>query len=543
MALLSSSSSSNLLVSTVAVGLLAYNLITWFLRWRRLRHIPGPPAAGWSKLWLLRHVVSGRLCTKLEELSGKYGPLVRIGPDWVICSDSDEIRRIWGPRSGYYRADWYRATRLSPDEENVLTIVDDKAHHQLRSQIQPGYAGKDLDSHEPLVDAQIQKLVALLERKYLSTTAVTRPCDLARTMQYLTQDTITAGGFGQALGYLDADSDIYGVIEASEAPLLPVHILPFVPVLQMVVSSFLFRPLLPKPTDKHGVGRFLGVIKRFVDERYDGVPDSDPDPDPEHNNAADGGKKQNTVKPVRRSDILQTFVDSDLRRGQVESEALVTLFGGTDTTATGLRNTIFFLTANPTAYRALQAEIDEEMARARTSKNDPDQLDDNEGAIIPDRQALRLPYLAACIREGLRLWPPIMGVMGKQSDRDDVLCGQRVPAGTKVGWAALAVMKDQRVFGDNADVFEPRRWLDADPARLREMEAAYGLAFATGSRWECLGKKLAYVELRKVIFELFRRFDFAMVTPMEPFQWVNHGLTAQHNMKIRITKRVLAGGA
>ncbi|KAI1381952.1 cytochrome P450 family protein [Hypoxylon crocopeplum] len=494
----------------LVVGLLAYHLITRFVQWRRLRHIPGPPAAGWSKIWLLRHVVSGRLCTKLEETCNEYGPLVRVGPDWVVCGDSVEIRRIWGLRSGYYRTDWYRATRLNPDEENVLTIVDNKAHHQLRSRLQPAYAGKGMDDREPIVDAQVSNLIALIERKYISTEKVTRPCDLARTMQYLTQDTITAVGFGKALGYLDADKDIYGVIEACEAPLLPVHILAFVPILQKIVSSFLFRPLLPKPTDEGGVGPFLGVIKKFVDERY-------------------GGGQEEKTK-IRRKDILQSFVDSDLRRSQVESEALVTLFGGTDTTATGLRNTIFFLTANPAAYRALQAEID---SATTTTATRP---------VIADDHAASLPYLGACIREGLRLWPPSMGVMGKQSDGDDVLCGLRVPAKTKVGWAALAVMKDRRVFGENADVFEPRRWIDADAAQLREMEAVYGLVFATGTRWECLGKKLAYVELRKVIFELFRRYDFAMVTPMEPFQWVNHGLTAQHNMRIRITKRIFPNG-
>ena len=125
--------------------------------------------------------------------------------------------------------------------------------------------------------------------------------------------------------------------------------------------------------------------------------------------------------------------------------------------------------------------------------------------LVPSSQttmAKSLPYLQACIEEGLRLWPPSMGLMGKVSDQDDVVCRMKVRAGTQVGWAALAVMKDRAVFGENADVFEPRRWIDAEPAQLKEMEATYGLVLAAGTRWECLGKRLAYVELGKVLFEV-----------------------------------------
>jgi cytochrome P450 len=63
-------------------------------------------------------------------------------------------------------------------------------------------------------------------------------------------------------------------------------------------------------------------------------------------------------------------------------------------------------------------------------------------------------------------------------------------------------MKDKEVFGADADVFAPERWLTADPDRLKTMEAVQGLVFAGGTRWECLGKRLAYIELNKAIFEV-----------------------------------------
>lgn len=353
---------------------------------------------------------------------------------------------------------------MNPDEDNVLTVTENKTHHRLRAHLLAGYAGKGIDNEEQRVDEQIKKLIALVERKYLSTRKTMRPCNLARTMQYLTQDVITAVGFGKAAGYLDVDEDMFGVLETSEFVLLPVHIISLLPILRKLLETSLVKPFLPKPTDKHGVGRFLGVVKSHVDTRYG--PDK-----------------------IRNNDVIQTFVDSGLSRSQVESEALVTMFGGTDTTATGLRNTVFYLSTNPNVYRLLQAEID---AAAKSATR----------PIIADNHAKSLPYLQACIKEGLRLWPPSMGLMGKISDQDDVVCGIKVPAKTQVAWAALAVMKDRAVFGENADVFEPRRWIDAEPAQLKEMEATYGLVFAGGTRWECLGRRLAYVELGKALFEV-----------------------------------------
>ncbi|KAB5576338.1 cytochrome P450 [Coniochaeta sp. 2T2.1] len=98
-------------------------------------------------------------------------------------------------------------------------------------------------------------------------------------------------------------------------------------------------------------------------------------------------------------------------------------------------------------------------------------------------------------------------------------------------------MKDTHVFGADAEVFSPERWLDADPERLEAMEDVQGLVFASGTRRECLGKRLAQLELEKALFELFRRFDFAMLDPVHPFTWFSFGTTLHQGMKVKIAAR------
>ena len=38
-------------------------------------------------------------------------------------------------------------------------------------------------------------------------------------------------------------------------------------------------------------------------------------------------------------------------------------------------------------------------------------------------------------------------------------------------------------------------------------------------------------------FQLFHRFDFSIVNPIEPFQWNNQGFTKSEHMNVKITKR------
>ncbi|KAK5653208.1 hypothetical protein OQA88_9106 [Cercophora sp. LCS_1] len=488
-----------LVAAFLAFGI--YIFISRFRTWYRLRHIPGPTSAGWSKLWLLKHQLGGRLPKDLADACEKYGSLTRVGPNWLVCSDPAEIRRTWSIRSGYRRADWYKGFRFDPNSDSILTSVDNNEHHRLKRNLLPGYLGNGQPNQEKVVDSHIGNFLRLIERCYLSDgEGDLRSMDMGRVCQYLTQDITSALEFGEAFGYIEANRDRDGVIEALEGMQLPVAILAFLPALLWVVTSRWAKPLMPKPTDKTGIGKLVGMIQKRVAARY-------------------GADRK------RGTDVLQQFVESGLTRKEVEAEALVHLLGGADTTATALRNTIFYLSTSPAAYARLRSEIAAFLPQA----NRP---------VISDAQAKSLPYLQACIKEALRMWPPISGLAPKVSGKDDVICGKKVPAGTYVAWAIFGAMKDKAVFGADAEIFEPGRWIGKNEQKLREMESAQGLVFNTGTRWECLGRRLAYLELGKALFELFARYDFAMMNPVQPFHWNAPGLTIQEAMNVRITKRV-----
>lgn len=162
---------------------------------------------------------------------------------------------------------------------------------------------------------------------------------------------------------------------------------------------------------------------------------------------------------------------------------------GSDTTATVLRTIMANVATHAEVYSRLQAEIDAAAAKGRISSP------------VTDAEARKLSYLQACIKEGLRIWPPITGIMPRISTEDAVVCGVPIPAGTNVAWSPRAVMRNQDVFGADADVYRPGRWLEADADRLQAMDSAVDLCFGQG-RWGCLGRPIAMIELNKMVVEV-----------------------------------------
>jgi cytochrome P450 len=178
-----------------------------------------------------------------------------------------------------------------------------------------------------------------------------------------------------------------------------------------------------------------------------------------------------------------------MEQRQIQSEVLLQVVAGSDTTATAIRMTVFFLATNPQAYARLQKEIDEGIATGKISTP------------ITNAEGKALPYLQAVIRESIRFHPPVFNLLPKVVPRGgDTLCGQFVPGGTEIGVNPWSMVRRPEIFGDDPDVFRPERWLEASSERRAEMEKVGELIFGHG-RFMCAGKVLAFMELNKTFVE------------------------------------------
>lgn len=141
---------------------------------------------------------------------------------------------------------------------------------------------------------------------------------------------------------------------------------------------------------------------------------------------------------------------------------------------------LYYLMKHPPVLRKLYVEIDA-----------ADEAGNLSSPHIRYREAIKLPYLDACIKESLRLHPPLGTSMPRHVPAGGVeLAGTFFPAGTKVGVNAAVVQYDRGVFGDDAEVFRPERWLVEEQEKLAQMERTM-LVFGAGKR-TCIGMHVSF---------------------------------------------------
>lgn len=486
--------------------LLLYILVDRIIVYHRLSHIPGPIFAPLSRLPLFLISAGGSLSHDCLDLTRKYGPLCRIGPNHVLTSSPDLLRRMNAPRSPYRRSAWYGAVRAKPRIDTMLSTRSEAKHSELRRKMKAGYDGKENERLEPEIDAGIAAFVDLIEREYVYTTengkTKGKPMDLALTALYWSNDAMGRIAFGKELGDCRDNKDNFDFIKAVRQGMPIIVGLASVPEVHGWLERWRIVDLLaPSTKDKRGFGKIAGMVEEKVAERYG--PDA---------------------KDVR--DMLGSFVRHGLGQQEANSEAILLAIAGSDTTAMALRSILLHLISSPPALRKLHTEIDNAISKGHLSS--PAQ----------EAETRKLPYLQACIREGLRIWPPAAALAEKEVPPEgDTIDGIFLPGGTLISQSIFALCRDPAVFGDDAEMYCPERWIEAQGEELRRMNESVDLIFGSG-RFECVGKRVALIQVQKVLVELLRRYDFALVYPDRPWESKNYGVFSQENMWTRVTHRV-----
>ncbi|KAM7197460.1 cytochrome p450 [Naviculisporaceae sp. PSN 640] len=486
--------------------LILYYIVGAVIAWRKLRHFPGPFLASFSLLWLFRVALSGKAYKIRMALRHRYGEgrLIRISPDMLITDDPGILQRINGVHNGYSRGDWYSVMRFDPYQHTMISSTDTAFHDDVKARMAAGYTGREVPGMENEIDEQIANLKSLIERKYISTDSVVKPMDWGLVAQYFTLDSLTKVAFGDAFGYLQTDSDVYEYIKTVEDSTVYFALCSDIPWIgQILTSKLVLRLAGPSVSDKTGLGVTMAVAKQVVTARFDGNPDA-----------------------LNQQDIQQgSFIRHGLPRRQCEAELPTQLVAGSDTTANFLRTALLFIASIPHVYHRLQKEIDDAISSGQIS---------NPATNV---EAKKLKYLQAFLLESLRFSPPISLLFPKVVPaKGDILESKSVPGGTKIAVDFWSMGRRTDIYGQDAMVFRPERFLDATSEKRAVMEKTTDLMFGYG-RYSCPGKAMAWLEMNKLFIELLRDFDFQVLDPEMPLTRSHHALFVIRNMRMRVTKR------
>jgi fatty acid omega-hydroxylase len=320
-------------------------------------------------------------------------------------------------------------------------------------------------------------------RDILESSEPEKPVDLFNFMNRFTLDTIGEIGFGKCIGSLEDPSSPF-LVSFDKAQQISYWRLqqPWWPILKF------FRMGAEKETHEH-FDRLDAYSRSVVRELCSAM-----------NHGAGKGNGVGWADIEARKSFVGLFLEDARKRGETLSEdylrdlVLNFLIAGRDTTAQALSWTIYCLSEHPEVEAAARHEIIDVCGVRGPAYDDMNHL----------------PYLQAVISEALRLYPSVPVDIKVALDDDTWPDGTFVPKGANVVYDIYSMGRDCSIWGEDAEVFRPARWLE-----MKETRGNYEYPVFNAGPRECLGRRLAMVEMKTCLAMILPQMSFRLAVPRD----------------------------
>ncbi|KAK4197369.1 putative cytochrome P450 E-class, group IV, partial [Triangularia verruculosa] len=440
-----------------------------------LSKFPGPKlaaATGWYQSYFeLATWAKGHF--KIKELHDKYGPIIRINPWEISVNDADfySVLNVSGSVR-HTNIDVRQRAALGFGESHGFT-EDHNLHKIRRKPLEPLFSRRAID----LAQDSIWSFAARVDELFDKAKKTGHVISINRAFAAYVDDAVSKACFGKSIGLLD-DEDfsplwhrmLHGL--GTQTPLLfNFSILPL--ILRFVPVGIVAR-LHPEGA---AYAQLKGYTETIVDEALERTKKQDP---------ARLKEMSTTDRKLIETIIFSDLPDSQKTKSRLATEASVVLAAGGITTMRMLTIATYYLLADPAKGKRVRDEL------AGLMVGFP-----NQNPRWADLE--KLPYLAACVKEALRLGIGATRHVAKVFPHDEIKYKDWViPKGTSVSVPMYPMHYDAEVY-PNPWSFVPRRWLgEYDPRMDRNLNP-----FSKGSR-VCLGKNLAYADMYILLATLFR---------------------------------------
>ncbi|KAI1094246.1 cytochrome P450 [Rostrohypoxylon terebratum] len=476
-----------------------------------LYRIPGPKLAAATYLpeyWydFVRH---GRYTVKIGKMHEIYGPLVRINPDEIHCSDFNFVDTIYAA-GGRKRDKSAHQCRGSPFEFSIFVTKDHDHHRFRRAPLVKFFSKPQIVQYEPHIRGYAQRLC----QKLLAEVGVGKPFTVQDAYSCFGSDVISDYCYGKSFGFLDRD----GWLPNYRKPLYSLFNANFVCRFHPIFKHALLAMTWAMDYLPEGMGLMIRTLKVDIPER---VRQSK-----ENAEAVVEGKK---LPEGVKGNIFNELLDSDLPPAEKTSErlvgeALAMMSGGTETGSWALTVLTFYMLSQPETFAKLTDELRSAV---------PDPLD------LPSWSELeRLPYLSAVVQESFRLaHGGSIRSARVPTDEDLVYRGEWkgekvehvIPRGWAMSMSGFLIHHDESLFPDSYK-FVPERWLDEKGNRRHDLDRCL-FSFSKGTRM-CIGINLALCEM----YTLTAAFALRVFPHMRLYETTEDDVRYDHDTAVPAVK-------
>ncbi|CAN6692915.1 unnamed protein product [Malus baccata var. baccata] len=217
--------------------------------------------------------------------------------------------------------------------------------------------------------------------------------------------------------------------------------------------------------------------------------------------------------------------------------ALNFVLAGRDTSSVALSWFFHLIMENPHIEEKIIAEISTVLKQTR---GDDPRLWTEEPLAFDE--ADKLVYLKAALAETLRLYPSVPEDF-KYVVKDDVLPdGTFVPAGSTVTYSIYSVGRMKSIWGEDCMEFKPERWISAEGNRFEPPKNGYKFVAFNGGPRTCLGKDLAYLQMKSVVSAVLLRYRLSPVPGFRAQQKMSLTLFMKKGLQVYLHPRKLGVG-
>ncbi|XP_016054825.1 PREDICTED: cytochrome P450 4B1 isoform X2 [Miniopterus natalensis] len=231
-------------------------------------------------------------------------------------------------------------------------------------------------------------------------------------------------------------------------------------------------------------------------------------------------KEQEKIQNWRHIDFLDILLgardesgiklsDADLR-----AEVDTFMFEGHDTTTSSISWFLYCMALNPEHQDRCREEVRE---------------------ILGDRDSLqwddlgKMTYLTMCIKESLRLYPPVPQVYRQLSQPVSFVDGRSLPAGSLISLHIYALHRNSAVWPD-PEVFDPLRF---SPENSTGRHPFAFMPFSAGPR-NCIGQQFAMNEVKVATALCLHRFEFSLDPLRPPIQVLQLVLRSKNGIHLHL---------